>query len=110
MFMIIALDVILIMHFPINCSAVTCSPTIIYAISREATSETYGPKSLFHYIESRLHLAKFLIYYFAIFTFQSINQKYQKYSLYCLSISIRSHILSDPEGIDNPFIALVASS
>ena len=59
MFMIIALDVIIIMRFSINCSAVICSPTVIYAISREDTSETYGPGSLFHIIESRLYLASF---------------------------------------------------
>ena len=59
MFMIIALDVIIIMRFSINCSAVICSPTAIDAISREATSETYGPGSLFHTIESCLHLASF---------------------------------------------------
>ena len=43
MFMIIALDVIIIMRFSINFSAVIGSPAVIYAISREATSETYGP-------------------------------------------------------------------
>ena len=59
MFVIIALDVIIIMCFSINCSAVICSPTIIHAILIEATSETYGPGSLFDYIESRLHLASF---------------------------------------------------
>ena len=59
MFMIIALDVIIIMRFSINCSVVICSPTIIFVILREATSETYGPGSLFHYIKSRLHLASF---------------------------------------------------
>ena len=44
MFMIIALDVIIIMRFSINCSAVICSPAVIHAILREATSETYGPR------------------------------------------------------------------
>ena len=47
MFMIIALDIVIIMRFSINCSVVICSPTIIYAISREATSETYGPRVSF---------------------------------------------------------------
>ena len=64
-FMIIALDVFIIMRFSINCSAVICSPTVIYAIMREATSETYGPRAYFPSY-------KFPIYYFAIFTFQSI--------------------------------------
>ena len=44
MFMIIALDVIIIMRFSINCSAVIFSPTVIHAILREVTSETYGPR------------------------------------------------------------------
>ena len=46
-FMIITLDIFITMHFSINCSAVICSPTIIHAIMREATSETYGPRVSF---------------------------------------------------------------
>ena len=42
-FMIIALDIIITMRFSINCSVVICTPTIIHAILREATSEAYGP-------------------------------------------------------------------
>ena len=49
-FMIIALDIFITMRFYINCSAVICSPTIIHAILREATSETYGPGSTLHHI------------------------------------------------------------
>ena len=45
MFMIVALDVIIIMHFSINYSAVIHSPTVIYAILRDATSEIYGPRA-----------------------------------------------------------------
>src|SRR6266536_1510483 len=101
-FMIIALDIFIIMHFCINCSVVICSPTVIFSILREASSETYGPQVYFPSY-------KFLIYYLQYFTFQSINQKYQKYLLYRLSISIRSHFADNCEGIDNPFIALGAS-
>ena len=54
MFMIIALDVILIMRFSINDTAIICSPTVIHAILREATSETYGPGSLSYCIASLL--------------------------------------------------------
>ena len=43
-FMIIALDFFIIMWFSINCSAVIYSPTVIYAILRQATSDTYGPR------------------------------------------------------------------
>ena len=59
-FMIIALDIVITLRFSINCSAVICSPTVIFAILSEATSETYVPRVSFHYIESRLHLASFL--------------------------------------------------
>ena len=68
-----------------------------------------APGSLFHYIESRLHLTSFRSTILKSFTFRSINQKYQKYLLYRLSISIRSHFANNREGIDNPFIALGAS-
>src|SRR4051812_15175295 len=82
-FMIIALDIFITMHFSINCSAVICSPTLIHAILREATSETYAPGSLSYYIASLLFTLN-LVYYFAILSFQSIQQKYQKYLLYYL--------------------------
>ena len=58
-FVIIALDIVITLRFSINCSAVICSPTIIFTILREATSETYVPRSLFHYIESILHHTSF---------------------------------------------------
>ena len=47
MFMIISLDIVITMRFSISCSTVICSPTIIFAILREATSETYGPRVSF---------------------------------------------------------------
>ena len=85
MFMIIALDIIITMRFSINCSAVICSPTILFAIFREASSETYGPRVFFPSY-------KFLIYYFAIFYFPIYKPK-NIYFIVCLvlSISIRSH-------------------
>ena len=79
-FMIIALHIVITLRFSINCSAVICSPTIIIPILREASSETYGPGSILHHI-SFPSTCQFLssFFYFAIFTFHSINQKYQKY-------------------------------
>mgnify|MGYP005835757733 CR=1 FL=1 len=68
MFMIIALDIVIIIHSSINCSAVICSPTILFAILREATSETYGPRVYFQSY-------KFLTYYFAIFYFTIYKPK-----------------------------------
>ena len=97
-FMIIALDIFITIHFSINCSAVICSPTVIHAIMREATSETYGPRSHSYYITSLL--LSHLVYYFAIFTFQSIQQKYQKYlSYYLYQISLLQVAV---KGLTNP--------
>ena len=54
-----------------------------YAILREATSETYGP---------RVYLLSYKFFYlllFAYFIFQSIQQKYKKYlSYYLYQISL----------------------
>src|SRR5215216_5943771 len=71
MFMIIALDIIITLHFSINCLAVICSPTIIFSILREASSETYGPRFYFPSY-------KFPIYYFAIFYFPIYKPKIPK--------------------------------
>ena len=84
-FMIISLDIFMTMRFSIICSVVICLPTIIHAILREATSETYGPWVCFplYHISFPLYCISLnLIYYFAILTFQSIQQKYQKYLSY----------------------------
>ena len=59
-----------------------------YAILREATSETYGPRVYFpsyYSPDNKLFLAPFL---FCLLYFASLSQKYQKY--YPI-ISIRSH-------------------
>ena len=70
-----------------------------YAILREATSETYGP---WVYLLSY----KFPIYfYFAIFTFNLYHKNTKNIILSYLSDLT---LVSDREGIDNPFIALVA--
>ena len=104
-FMIIALDIFITMRFSINCSAVICSPTVIHAILREATSETYGPGSLSYYIASLLfYIASRLLFcnlYFPIYT-TKIPKIFTLLSLLDLTFA------SDREGIDNPFIALVA--
>ena len=74
-----------------------------YAISREASSETYGP---------RVYLLSYLlsIYFICIFTFCIYIIKYQKY-IYLIILSLLDlTFTSGREGIDNPFFALVASS
>ena len=60
-FIIIALDIIITLHFSINCSKVICSPTVLFAFKREASSETYA-----------------LGVYFPSYIFRSINQKTPK--------------------------------
>ena len=67
-FMIIALDIVITLHFSINCLAVICSPTVLFSILREASSETYGPRVYFPSY-------KFPIYYFAIFYFPIYKPK-----------------------------------
>ena len=73
-----------------------------YAILREATSETYGPQVYFPSY-------KFPIY-FILQSFLSIYIiKIPKIFILLLSLSYLT-FASGREGIDNPFIALVASS
>ena len=104
-FMIIALDIFITMRFSINCSAVICSPTVIHAILREATSETYGPRvSFLLYCISFIYIASRLLFcnlYFPIYT-TKIPKIFILLSLSDLTFA------SGREGIDNPFIALVA--
>ena len=103
-FMIIALDIIITMRFSINCSAVICSPTVIYAILWEATSETYGPRVYFTSY-------KFPIYnYSLLFFLQSLSSSlYNKNTKIFILLSLLDlTFASGREGINNPFIALVA--
>ena len=93
--MIIALDIFITMRFSINCSVVICSPTVMHAIFREATSETYGPGPLSYYIVSIL-FTTYLVYillvsdllfcnlYFSIYKLKI--QKYLLYYLYQISL------------------------
>src|SRR6266496_6640637 len=55
-FISIALDIIITLRFSINCSTVICLPTILFAFKREASSETYGPGSIFLIIFSDLYI------------------------------------------------------
>ena len=75
----------------------------ILMLLREATSETYGPRV---YLLSY----KLSIYFYLHLYFSNLYYKIPKIYLSSHTISIRSHFRSGREGIDNPFIALVASS
>ena len=74
-----------------------------YAILREATSETYGP---------RVYLLSYLIsiYFICIFTFCIYIIKYEKYIYHIILSLLDLTFASGHKGIDNPFIALVESS
>ena len=106
MFMIIALDIVITMHFSINCSAVICSPTVIHAIMREATSETYGPRVYFTLYKFPIYNSSFLFILFCNLYFPIYTTKIPKIFI-LLSLSDLT-FASGREGIDNPFIALVA--
>ena len=105
-FMIIALDIVITLRFSINCSAVICSPTVIIPFLREASSETYGPRVYFPSYKFPIYNSSFLFTFFEIFYFPFHKPKIPKILLCRLSISIRSHVANNREGIDNPFIAL----
>ena len=89
-----------------SCSIVICSPTIEFAILRESTSETYGPRVYFTSYNFTIYNSSLLFILFCNLYFSIYIIKMQKYLSY-LIISIRSHFASGREGNDNPFIVLV---
>ena len=75
----------------------------IYAMLREATSETYGPRV---YLLSY----KLSIYFYLHLYFSNLYHKNTK-NIYLILLSLSDlTVASGHERIDNPFIALVASS
>ena len=103
-FMIIALDIFITMRFSINCLAVICSPIVIHAILRESTSETYGRRVYFTSYKFPITILVYYLFcnlYFPIYT-TKIPKIFILLSLSDLTFA------SGREGIDNPFIALVA--
>ena len=104
-FIIIALDIVITLHFSINCSTIICSPTICFLSREKPLVKPMAPGSIFHHI-----------------FFRFINQKYQKIpccNLFFYFVLHFSNLLylppsdlilaSDREGIVNSFIALGAS-
>ena len=72
-----------------------------YAILREATSETYGPRV---YLLSY----KLSIYFYLYLSFSNLYHKNTK-NIYLIILSLSDlTFASGCEGIDNPFITLVA--
>jgi len=98
------LDILITMLNSINCSTVICSPTVILMLSWE--KPRVKPMAPGVYLLSYFFQSIFI----CIFTFCIYIIKYQKYIyLILLSLSYLT-FASGREGIDNPFIALVASS
>ena len=78
------------MRFSINCSTVICSPTVEFAILREATSETYGPRVYLPSYYFHINLL-FLLPFILQSLFSNLYHKNTK-NIY-LIIFIRSHFL-----------------
>ena len=96
-FMIIALDIVIIMHFSINCSTVICSPTVILMLCWEKPLvKPMAPGSISYHI-------CFQFTFICIFTFLIYIIKYQKY-IYLIILSLSDlTFASGCEGTDNPF-------
>ena len=77
-FMIIALDIVITLCFSINCSAVICSPTVLFAILREASSETYSPQVYFPSYKFPIYNISFWSTIIAIFYFPIYKPKLPK--------------------------------
>ena len=89
-YMIFALNIIITMHFSINCPTVICLPTVCYVFERDASSENYGPGVSFnHTVKSKNTLLQFYYFYFV---------------LQFIHLPIQDFILASNEfkGIDNP--------
>src|SRR3954462_11766829 len=80
----------------VNCSTVICSPTVILMLSREATSETYGPRSIFHHINLPI-----LSYFYCPFYF-TLHLYHKNTKNIILSYLSDLTLVSDRVGIDNP--------
>ena len=89
------LDILIIMHFSINCSIVICLPTVILMLSWEKPLvKPMAPGSIFYHISfPSILLSIYIIKIPKIFILLSLSDL---------------TLISDREGIDNPFIALVA--
>ena len=78
-----------------------------YAILREATSETYGPRVYFPSYKFSIYNSTLLFTFLCNLYFSFHKPKIPKIFILLLSLSDLT-FASGREGIDNPFIALVA--
>ena len=66
-YMIIASNIVITMHFYTNFQTVICSPNVCYVFEREASSENYGLRVYFYYIrKTKNSLLQFIYFYFVL--------------------------------------------
>ena len=88
-FMIIALHIVITLCFFINCSTVIFSPTVEFAILREATGETYGPRFYlpsYYFHINLLFLLPFILQSLFSNLYHKNTKKYLSYYLYQISL------------------------
>jgi hypothetical protein len=93
--MIIALDIVMIICFFINCPTVICLPIVCYFF-KEASSENYGPRVYLNHILKTLKIPCCTFILFILF--------YILVSIY----HIQFNLAINRRGIDNPSFALGA--
>ena len=104
-YMIISRYFITMLNF-VNCSTVIRSPTVKYLCSWEKPLvKPMAPGSIFHHINLPTTSYFWRHFYFAFFTLHLYHKNTKNIILSYLSDLT---LVSDREGIDNPFIALVA--
>ena len=106
----ISLDILITMHFSINCSTVIFSPTVILMLSWEKPLvKPMVPGSIFHHINlpsTSYFRCLLFCFYFTLHLYHK-NTKHIYFTVY-LSLSDLT-FASNHKGIYNPFIALGAS-
>ena len=70
---IIALDIVITLHFSISCSTVICSPTVCFLSREKPLVKPMAPGSIFHHIfqiyktkKTQKYLADFIYFYFVL--------------------------------------------
>ena len=55
------LDIVITMHFSINCSIVICLPTVCFLSRAKPLVKTMAPGSIFYQIETEINIEQFTI-------------------------------------------------
>ena len=101
-YIIISLDIVITLRFSINCPTVIFSPAYYLPSREKPLVKPMAPGSIFHHISfqsTSFHYISFRSTILRSFTFRSINQKTQKYFIFCLVLfiySIISHLCKWP--------------